>query len=98
MIGHTLARLDTTEQKCKAVAHFLFTAAFIIFTNFCFSANASTNSDWMSSLDASKSIAEFSIPGTHDSGALFEHFSGTARCQSLTIGGQLDAGIRYLDI
>lgn len=49
-------------------------------------------------LDGGKSLAQLSIPGSHDSGALFEQFPGTAKCQSLPIGEQLDAGIRYLDI
>ena len=54
--------------------------------------------DWMTSLPDTTSITALSIPGTHDSGARVEPISGTAKCQDLSIGDQLTAGIRYLDI
>ncbi len=54
--------------------------------------------DWMKSLDGDKPISQISIPGTHNSAALFEPIRGTAKCQNLTIPQQLDAGIRFLDI
>lgn len=54
--------------------------------------------NWMGSVDGNKKISELSIPGTHDSGARFEPISSTAKCQNLTIGEQLNAGVRYLDI
>ena len=52
----------------------------------------------MGALDDHKSLAQFSIPGTHNSGALHEPFHGTSQCQHLTISEQLAAGVRYLDI
>lgn len=55
-------------------------------------------SDWMNSLDGALPVSQFSIPGTHDSGARVEPFPGTAKCQNLTIGDQLNAGVRFLDI
>lgn len=54
--------------------------------------------DWMTRLDGALSLSQLSIPGTHDSGALHEPVPGTAKCQNLTIAGQLDAGVRFLDI
>ena len=54
--------------------------------------------DWMSPLDGGLLLSQLSIPGTHDSGARFEPLSRTAKCQTLTIGQQLDAGARFLDI
>jgi 1-phosphatidylinositol phosphodiesterase len=57
-----------------------------------------TMSNWMGALDENLKLTALSIPGTHDSGARFEPFSGTAICQSLTIDEQLKAGVRYLDI
>jgi 1-phosphatidylinositol phosphodiesterase len=81
----------------RAIPFFLYTHA-LAFCLACLSADASTNSAWMGLLDGGKNLTQLSIPGSHDSGALFEIFSGTAKCQSLTIGEQLDAGIRYLDI
>ncbi len=53
---------------------------------------------WMASVDDGTSLAALSIPGTHDSGAMFEPFPGLAKCQSLTIADQLAAGVRYFDI
>ncbi|MBB5636802.1 1-phosphatidylinositol phosphodiesterase [Pedobacter cryoconitis] len=55
-------------------------------------------SNWMSFLPDTTSIAQVSIPGTHDSGARFEPVSGTAKCQELTIAEQLSAGVRFLDV
>lgn len=54
--------------------------------------------DWMTPLNGTLPLSQFSIPGTHDSGARFEPISGTAKCQNLTIGEQLAAGVRFLDI
>lgn len=54
--------------------------------------------NWMSPLDGNRLISQISIPGTHDSGARFEPFPGTAKCQDLTISEQLEAGVRFLDI
>ncbi|MDJ1479452.1 phosphatidylinositol-specific phospholipase C [Cytophagaceae bacterium YF14B1] len=54
--------------------------------------------NWMSLVSSSLTLSQLSIPGTHDSGALYEPVSGTAKCQNLTIGNQLTAGIRFLDV
>ncbi|MDJ1492796.1 phosphatidylinositol-specific phospholipase C [Cytophagaceae bacterium DM2B3-1] len=54
--------------------------------------------NWMSLVSSSLTLSQLSIPGTHDSGALYEPVSGTAKCQNLTIGNQLAAGIRFLDV
>ncbi|BDI29472.1 hypothetical protein CCAX7_15230 [Capsulimonas corticalis] len=61
------------------------------------SVNAAGN-NWMSSLNGSLPLSQFSIPGTHDSGALSEPVSGTAKCQNLSFGDQLNAGVRFMDI
>ena len=55
---------------------------------------------WMPSLNGTLPISQYSIPGTHDSGARFDPAlaPGTAKCQDLTIAQQLDAGVRFLDI
>lgn len=55
-------------------------------------------SGWMGALEGNWPIQLLSIPGSHDSGALLEPLSGTAKCQDLTIAGQLAAGVRFLDI
>jgi PKD repeat protein len=54
--------------------------------------------NWMASLDGNKRLSQFSIPGTHDSGAQYEPLSGTAKCQNTTIAQQLNFGVRFLDI
>lgn len=53
---------------------------------------------WMSKLSDERSVTSLSIPGTHNSGALYEPIRGTAACQTLTIRQQLDAGVRFFDI
>lgn len=52
---------------------------------------------WMEGVPDSASLADLTIPGTHDSGTsnVSTVFSWT---QDLDIAGQLNAGIRYLDI
>src|ERR1700683_5496910 len=52
----------------------------------------------MGTLDGRKSISQLSIPGTHNTGALYEPVYGTSKCQELTIADQLAIGVRYLDI
>ena len=61
-------------------------------------ADDSSGAQWMKSLDGDESLAQLSIPGTHNSGARFEPIRGTAQCQNLTIPDQLNAGVRFLDI
>jgi len=53
---------------------------------------------WMAFVDDAARLGDLTIPGTHDSGALFESFPGTAICQDMSIANQLDIGVRYLDI
>jgi len=54
--------------------------------------------NWMGSASSTVLLSQLSIPGTHDSGALYEPVSGTAKCQNLTIAQQLNAGVRFLDV
>lgn len=56
------------------------------------------NKNWMSQIDGSAYISEISIPGTHDSAALYEPLTGTSKCQDYTVRDQLDMGVRFLDI
>ncbi len=52
--------------------------------------------DWMGALPNSRSLAEITIPGTHDSGALVNN--SLSQCQNLSIAEQLSIGVRFLDI
>lgn len=54
--------------------------------------------NWMSGIPNATFVSRLSIPGTHDSGALFEPFANTAKCQNIGIREQLNIGVRYLDI
>ena len=55
-------------------------------------------SQWLSAVPDQTPLTRLHLPGTHNSAALFEPLAGTARCQSLTIQEQLEAGVRFLDI
>lgn len=52
--------------------------------------------DWMKRIDGERSIADMTIPGTHDSGAT--HGGPASQTQTQSIRQQLDSGIRFLDI
>lgn len=54
--------------------------------------------DWMARLDDALSLSEVVLPGTHDSASQHAELAFFSRCQSLSIGAQLEAGYRYLDI
>ena len=61
-----------------------------------------TYTNWMSKIGDGSSIADITIPGTHDSGA-FDSDSGALEnewvlAQSYNIGHQLDLGVRWLDV
>ncbi len=55
---------------------------------------------WMSAISDEKCITELTIPGTHNSGSLYDvsALPDTAKTQSLTIAEQLNIGVRFLDI
>src|SRR5437764_13048815 len=61
-------------------------------------AAGAAGNNWMSSLNSSLYLSQFSISGTHESMALYESVSGTATCQSLSLADQLNAGVRFIDI
>ena len=71
------------------------TAAFILLFP---TRSRAAGTNWMSSLSGDLSLTCFSIPGTHDAGALHEPLPGTTKCQNLTLAEQLNAGVRFLDI
>lgn len=54
--------------------------------------------NWMEEVADGVSLADLSLPGTHDSGA-YSNFLGVAgQCQDLTIKRQLEYGTRFLDM
>ena len=62
------------------------------------SSAVSGTADWMAELDDSLLLNEITLPGTHDSGTQYVQLGYFAKCQAKSIGGQLEAGYRYLDI
>jgi 1-phosphatidylinositol phosphodiesterase len=71
-------------------------AGFVIETE----AGTFTASNWMGAFPGNTSLADLSIPGTHDTGATIDMpgTTGTTKCQNLSIADQLAAGVRYFDI
>ena len=79
----------------------LFLSVLLVFsgTAVCFAAGAGIGGcNWMSVIDDSTSLADISMPGTHDSAAAYLAFGIKARCQNRTIPAQLNCGARFLDI
>ena len=58
----------------------------------------SGSADWMAKLPDEMLLSEIVIPGTHDSATQYVQLAFFSKCQALSIGEQLDAGFRYLDI
>jgi len=61
-------------------------------------AAGAAGNNWMATLDSGLYLSQFSISGTHESMALYEPVSGTAKCQNLSLADQLNAGVRFIDI
>src|SRR5690349_13091859 len=72
--------------------------ALACFASACGSPSPKPTPGWMSNIDDATNLAQLSIPGTHESAALYEPATGTAKCQSLALAEQLTAGVRYFDI
>ena len=55
---------------------------------------------WMSRLPDTLLLSRITIPGTHESCALYDGVapSGSAKCQDLSISDQLNIGVRFLDV
>ena len=58
----------------------------------------SGSADWMARLPDETKLNALVIPGTHDSATKYVQLAYFSKCQSLTVGEQLEAGYRYLDI
>ena len=59
---------------------------------------ADRSADWMADLDDGLRLNEIVLPGTHDSATQYVQLAFFSRCQALSVGEQLEAGFRYLDI
>ena len=56
------------------------------------------SADWMAALPDDTPLSALVIPGTHDSATQFVQLAFFSKCQALSVGQQLEAGFRYLDI
>ena len=56
------------------------------------------SADWMARLDDGLRLNELVLPGSHDSATQYVQLAFFSKCQALSIGEQLEAGCRYLDI
>ena len=59
---------------------------------------AEGSADWMAELDDGLRLNEIVLPGTHDSATQYVQLAFFSKCQALSVGEQLEAGFRYLDI
>jgi 1-phosphatidylinositol phosphodiesterase len=64
----------------------------------CSACSTPTTPGWMSAQPDQISLAALTLPGTHDTMALYEPLAGTAKAQTMSLAEQYDAGIRYVDI
>ena len=54
------------------------------------------NPSWMADIPSSRPLSEITMPGTHNTMALYG--GGLAECQSWSLPHQLRAGVRFLDV
>ena len=77
----------------------IFITAFLGFSNILKQKiNDQKYADWMKSLDDDLSLREVSMPGSHDTMALYSIADLAGQCQSLSLEEQLNLGVRFLDI
>lgn len=56
------------------------------------------SADWMARIDDTTPLNQVVLPGTHDSATQYVQLAFFAKCQSLSVPEQLEAGFRYLDV
>lgn len=78
----------------------LIAAAFYVIplTEHADDAKTDGSESWMAGLSDDLYLSEITIPGTHDSATKYVQLAFFSKCQSKTIGEQLQSGYRYLDI
>lgn len=81
---------------CSAL---VFSFALIGFSSFIRQHNEDTTySNWMSKLSDETVLRDVSMPGSHDTMALYSIGDLAGQCQSLSLADQLKLGVRFLDI
>ena len=64
----------------------------------CGACGATPAPGWMAAQPDDTNLMSLTLPGTHDTMALYEPAAGTAKAQTLDLADQYAAGIRYVDI
>ena len=83
----------------RIIALFACAALLSVSCVFCLAAPVEVNGcNWMSVIEDKTSLADISMPGTHDTAATYVAFGIAARCQHKVIPEQLNCGARFLDI
>lgn len=88
-------------MKKSAIKYVALALACVVFSLLAVIPMQSAEADrsaWLADIGDGVSLSSLSIPGTHDSGALHSIADISGKCQSLSIGEQLKAGVRFLDI
>ena len=74
------------------------TAAFLGMTEAIAPKAKVSRADWMAAKEDGVALSDLSLPGTHNTVALYGLADLTGQCQSLNLTEQLNAGVRFLDI
>ena len=56
------------------------------------------SADWMAGLGDELPLSAVTLPGSHNCGTKYAALPFFSKCQSLSVGEQLEAGYRYLDV
>ncbi len=64
----------------------------------CAACGTKSSPGWMAAQPDDVNLTALTLPGTHDTMALYEPAAGTAKAQTLDLADQYAAGIRYVDI
>lgn len=54
--------------------------------------------DWLGQIDDNTPLRDISLPGSHDTMALYSIADLAGQCQTLSLSNQLNLGVRFLDI
>ena len=92
-------KLDKKGITVLACSALVFVFSLIGFSNILSQHNEDTKySKWMSKLSDDTALRDVSMPGSHDTMALYSIGNLAGQCQSLSLKDQLNLGVRFLDI
>ncbi len=92
-------KLDKKGITALACSALVFVFSLIGFSNILSQHNEDTKySNWMSKLSDDTALRDVSMPGSHDTMALYSIGNLAGQCQSLSLKDQLNLGVRFLDI